>query len=203
MRHGVIEKKSPEKLAKSLEKLEAFFQKRKQELAYAAYEMKQVGAATETPKTEFNFIHSEVIPDRKSKFQAHIAQVTSLEQVEQALAQLKTDSKIAKATYNMVAYRIYVKEKKSYLEEGRDDGENEAGRRLLHLLQISKVEDAVVIVTRWHGGVHIGPDRFKHINECANEVIKIATEKGMIATTAVGSSELSGTKKKSKGKGKK
>ncbi|KXJ23422.1 Protein IMPACT [Exaiptasia diaphana] len=146
--------------------------------AYAAY---IEGIKQATPTEEFDFIHTEVIADRKSKFQAHLARVTSQEQVEQALTQQKIQTKIDEAAYYILAYRIFDKEKNSYLNnEGRDDGENEANKRLLHLLQICKVKDVVVIVTYWHGDVNIGPDRFKHINACALEVIKMATEAGTI-----------------------
>lgn len=29
----------------------------------------------------------------------------------------------------------------------------------------------IVVVSRWFGGIHIGPDRFKHINSCAREAV--------------------------------
>jgi len=29
----------------------------------------------------------------------------------------------------------------------------------------------LVIVTRWYGGVHLGPDRFKHINNCTRNML--------------------------------
>jgi putative IMPACT (imprinted ancient) family translation regulator len=32
--------------------------------------------------------------------------------------------------------------------------------------------NAVVVVTRWYGGIHLGPDRFKHINSCARSVVQ-------------------------------
>ena len=30
----------------------------------------------------------------------------------------------------------------------------------------------IVIVTRWYGGIHLGTDRFKHINNCARQVLE-------------------------------
>jgi len=183
-----------------VEKLGEEFEIRKQKVALKAYKFKKQAVEEEEP-TDFDIIHSEVITDRKNAFQAHLAHATSKEQVEQVLAKLKEEGKIAKATYNMLAYRIYVKEKKSYLQEGRDDGENEAGKRLLHLLETSKVENAVVIVTRWHSGIHIGSDRFKHINACASEVIKMARERGLIGDGQQEEPKVE-SKQKTKGKGK-
>ncbi|KAK3755733.1 hypothetical protein QZH41_007462, partial [Actinostola sp. cb2023] len=148
--HGRVEYKTPEDVVLFLEKIEDYFEAKKHKAAHAAYRL--VKQAEGKPLAEFEIIHGEVTPpDRKSKFQAHLAHVTSEGQVEQVLTQLKKDRKIAGATYNMLAYRIYIEEKKTYLEAGRDDGEARAGRRLLELLQVSNVENAVVIVTRWHG----------------------------------------------------
>lgn len=31
--------------------------------------------------------------------------------------------------------------------------------------------NVVVVVTRWFGGTHLGPDRFKHINVAAREAV--------------------------------
>jgi putative IMPACT (imprinted ancient) family translation regulator len=39
-------------------------------------------------------------------------------------------------------------------------------------MQILQVENAVVIVTRWYGGVPLGPDRFKDINNIARTALE-------------------------------
>ena len=79
-----------------------------------------------------------------------------------------------------------------------DDGETAAGGRLAHLLQIlvrffflsspchvtidynmvlaplqQDVNDVLVIVTRYFGGIHLGPDRFKHINQAARNALEL------------------------------
>lgn len=32
--------------------------------------------------------------------------------------------------------------------------------------------NVMVVVTRWYGGVHLGPDRFKHINNCTRDLLE-------------------------------
>lgn len=34
-----------------------------------------------------------------------------------------------------------------------------------------EVENVLVVVTRWYGGVLLGPDRFKHINRVARDAL--------------------------------
>lgn len=72
----------------------------------------------------------------------------------------------------MYAYRIYVEQRKNYLQDCNDDGESQAGGRLLHLLQIVDVKNVIVIVTRWYGGIHLGPERFRHINNAARQILE-------------------------------
>jgi putative IMPACT (imprinted ancient) family translation regulator len=33
-------------------------------------------------------------------------------------------------------------------------------------------QNVVVIVSRWYGGIHLGSERFKHINNAAQQVLE-------------------------------
>ncbi|XP_077666481.1 protein IMPACT isoform X5 [Eretmochelys imbricata] len=79
--------------------------------------------------------HGNPISDRRSTFQAHLAPVVSPKQVKMVLAKLHENKKIANATHNIYAYRIYCEDKQTYLQDCEDDGETAAGGRLLHLMQ--------------------------------------------------------------------
>lgn len=47
------------------------------------------------------------------------------------------------------------------VEEGiEDDGESWAGSKILKVMKDQAAIDAVVIVSRWYGGVMLGPARF-------------------------------------------
>ncbi|XP_007246228.2 protein IMPACT isoform X3 [Astyanax mexicanus] len=37
--------------------------------------------------------------------------------------------------------------------------------------QILDVRNVLVVVSRWYGGILLGPDRFKHINNCARNIL--------------------------------
>jgi putative IMPACT (imprinted ancient) family translation regulator len=41
----------------------------------------------------------------------------------------------------------------------------------MHLLRILDVKDVLVVVSRWFGGILLGPDRFKDINNCARQAL--------------------------------
>jgi len=133
--------------------------------------LKESKIATECP----DIITGDTIEDRKSVFQGHTAVVKSLEEVKLVINKLYENKKIAQAAHNIYAYRIFHKEKNTWLSDCEDDGEDAAGGRLLHLLEILDVVDRLVVVTRWYGGILLGPDRFKHINNAARFVIQLVT----------------------------
>ncbi|XP_042372755.1 protein IMPACT isoform X2 [Plectropomus leopardus] len=124
--------------------------------------------------------HGNTITDRRSTFQPHAAPVVTPRQVKMVLEKLYENKKIASATHNIYAYRIYCEDKNSFLQDCEDDGETAAGGRLLHLLQILDVRNVMVVVSRWYGGILLGPDRFKHINNCARNIL---VEEGYTAST--------------------
>lgn len=80
---------------------------------------------------------------------------------------LLRNSKIRQATHNMMAYRIHRPRTGSFAQDCDDDGEAAAGARLLHLLQIADCRNVAVVVSRWFGGVLLGPPRFTYINNTA------------------------------------
>ncbi|VEU22109.1 DEKNAAC103140 [Brettanomyces naardenensis] len=114
---------------------------------------------------------SEVIKDRKSTFVGFAREVHSVEEVNKAIDDLSQDSKIAKATHMMRAYRIGDANSSAVYEDCDDDGEAASGSRLLHLLSLMDAWNVLVVVVRWFGGVHLGPVRFRHINECARDAL--------------------------------
>lgn len=124
--------------------------------------------------------HGNTITDRRSTFQPHLAPVVTPRQVKMVLEKLCENKKIASATHNIYAYRIYCEDKHSFLQDCEDDGETAAGGRMLHLLQILDVRNVMVVVSRWYGGILLGPDRFKHINNCARNIL---VEEGYTAST--------------------
>jgi Uncharacterized protein family UPF0029 len=52
-----------------------------------------------------------------------------------------------------------------------DDGEDGAGSRLAHLLQMRHDDGVLVVVSRWFGGIHLGPKRFAHITSTAQVLL--------------------------------
>ncbi|KAJ5851326.1 uncharacterized protein N7529_010711 [Penicillium soppii] len=123
-----------------------------------------------------DWILSDVITEKKSVFVGRAARVHDLAQAQAFLDHLTaTDRKVAGATHNISAWRIRQKKAGSdgetVVQDYDDDGETAAGGRLLHVMQLMDVWDVVVVVTRWFGGVHLGPARFRLINDAGRDAL--------------------------------
>lgn len=74
-----------------------------------------------------------------------------------------------------------------------DDGEDAAGGRLGHLLQMRNEDGVLVVVSRWYGGIHLGPKRFAVISNIARDGLV----KYHATTTTATSTESTSIKNKS------
>lgn len=137
------------------------------------------------------WVLSDVMTEKKSIFVARAAAVQSPFEAKAFLQHLlATDKKVAKATHNITAWRIHGPNETAF-QDCDDDGETAAGGRLLHLMQLMDVWNVMVVVTRWYGGVQLGPDRFRIINSAARD----AFVKGGFINDAKESKNDSGKKK--------
>jgi hypothetical protein len=106
-----------------------------------------------------------------SSFRGGKVRVENTDDAVSALHAIYADSRAARATHNIYAYRIVQGEQ--IIEHYEDDGEYGAGRRLLNLLKTNDVKNQLIVVTRWHGGTNLGPSRYNHILDAARDVLGI------------------------------
>ena len=109
---------------------------------------------------------SSTVTSKNSVFVARACSVTSPSQTKAALIHLfATDKRVAKATHNITSYRIRKPTSSATdtllrdvtYQDYDDGGEAAAGGRLLHLLKAMDVWNVFVVVSRWYGGVKLGP----------------------------------------------
>ncbi|OQE19556.1 hypothetical protein PENSTE_c015G04866 [Penicillium steckii] len=128
-----------------------------------------------------DWILSDVVTEKKSTFLARAVHVSNLAQAQAFLDHLTaTDKKVAVATHNISAWRIKQKKEgastgsdsgETIVQDYDDDGETAAGGRLLHVMQLMDVWNVLVVVSRWFGGIHLGPARFRLINDVGRDAL--------------------------------
>ena len=128
------------------------------------------------PSRDYKWITGEPLMDRKSIFLAHACRVSNEKAVREALTQLlSSSSKIQRATHNMYAWRLTEVlnggSNRILKHDNDDDGEDGAGSRMALLLHQRHEDGVLVVVSRWFGGVHLGPKRFAHIVNVTRDVL--------------------------------
>uniref|UniRef100_A0A8C8GTI8 Impact N-terminal domain-containing protein n=1 Tax=Oncorhynchus tshawytscha TaxID=74940 RepID=A0A8C8GTI8_ONCTS len=105
-----------------------------------------------------------IITDRRSTFQPQLPTVVTPRQLLCSVENRKSCF-----TFHHKQFRqTYCEDKQSFLQDREDDGDTAAGGQLLHLLQVLF---SVRWLFRWYGGILLGPDHFKHINNSARNIL--------------------------------
>ena len=136
------------------------------------------GAWTEE-SLERSIVTGVPFTEKKSTFQGYLlSNVRSVAQVEAMLRALRRNTRIAKCSHLMAAWRIRVSgtpgdadDACTWAQDHDEDGEAGAGKGMSHLLRVTKAADVCVVVARWFGGIHLGPARFSIINNCARDML--------------------------------
>ncbi|KAL3778909.1 hypothetical protein ACHAW5_007241 [Stephanodiscus triporus] len=98
--------------------------------------------------------------------------VTHIEHVQWVLANLiYGDKRMSGESHNMFAYRFFANDivNGRIMLDNDDNGERGAGNKLSSLLEACRTKNVLVVVSRWFGGVHLGPVRFKWIASMARD----------------------------------
>ncbi|PAV60241.1 hypothetical protein WR25_07117 [Diploscapter pachys] len=130
-------------------------------------------SSTTMENKKHTIFHGESFTDRKSHFQAHLAPIKSEAEAREVMSQLLENGKVARATHNIYAFRVKEtrKGREILLQDCEDDGETKAASKILEIMIRMEALNVIVVVSRWYGGIHLGPDRFRHINNLAREIL--------------------------------
>lgn len=114
--------------------------------------------------------------EKKSQFIAQVFAVSSAMEVKERLAAVK--KKHYDARHNCYAYVL-----KNGEEKSGDDGEPQgtAGAPILEAIRAARVADALVVVTRYFGGILLGANGlYRAYGKSASEALKAAGKRSMM-----------------------
>lgn len=148
-------------------------------------------------------------PSVSLKQSTFIARATTISDPSQRPKLLKSlfdaHPNLRTATHNVWAYRIRPSESSIGMhmrEASHDDGESGAGDLLLRILRETNSVDTLVVMTRWYGGVMLGPDRWRLMRNVANSALSERLRRTGVEATlggeAVWGLDLEGMKNKTK-----
>ena len=136
----------------------------------------QITSFFPTKPTESDFlskiIHGPVTIQQKSSFQSHLAPVQSMSEVKLFRETIINDKRFGRATHNIFAYRFTDPKTNICHHDYDDDGETAAASRIAEMMRLMGVDNVAIIVSRWFGGILLGPDRFKFICNSARDLLE-------------------------------
>lgn len=112
---------------------------------------------------------SRKLSSRGSVFIAHAIPITSPSTRSAVVKSLMAEKpELETATHNAWAIRTSFGNSPLKQEASFDDGESGCGNFLLQQLRDLDISNTLVVLTRWYGGVMLGPDRWRLMKECLN-----------------------------------
>lgn len=136
-----------------------------------------------TPSQQSTWKASTKLTSRSSTFVGHASAISS-PAARAGLIKSLMDEKpdLETATHNAWAVRTSFGNSPLVQEASFDDGESGCGKFLLELMREANVTNTVVVLTRWYGGIMLGPDRWRLMRECINDALsaqrRVATLSG-------------------------
>lgn len=115
---------------------------------------------------------SATLTSRASTFVAHAATVSNANLRPSLIKQLMAERPdLETASHNAWAIRTSFGASPLVQQASFDDGESGCGKFMLDILKEANITNTLVVLTRWYGGVMLGPDRWRLMRECVNDAL--------------------------------
>lgn len=127
---------------------------------------------TLTATSTQTWVASQRVTSRASTFIAHAAIISSQARRAELLKNLMEEKpELETATHNAWAARTSYGNSPLVQEASFDDGESGCGQFLLQIMREADIKNTMVVLTRWYGGVMLGPDRWRLMRECVSDAL--------------------------------
>ena len=127
---------------------------------------------TITATSTQTWVASQRVTSRASTFIAHAAVISSQARRAELLKSLMEEKpELETATHNAWAARTSYGNSPLVQEASFDDGESGCGQFLLQIMREADIKNTMVVLTRWYGGVMLGPDRWRLMRECVSDAL--------------------------------
>ncbi|KHO01701.1 Ribosomal protein S5 domain 2-type fold protein [Metarhizium album ARSEF 1941] len=139
-----------------------------------------------TPGEHKTWVVSQKLTSRASTFVAHVASLSSPSLRAGLMNGLMRDKpELETATHNAWALRLSYGSSPLVQEASFDDGESGCGKFMLQIMREADVTNTLVVLTRWYGGIMLGPDRWRLMRQCITDALSSRRRKSTLAGEAL------------------
>ncbi|OAA79340.1 Impact family [Akanthomyces lecanii RCEF 1005] len=130
------------------------------------------GSASTPQEHKKTWTASATLTSRASTFVAHAAKVSNANTRPSLIKQLMAERPdLETASHNAWAIRTSFGNSPLVQQASFDDGESGCGKFMLDIMKEANITNSLVVLTRWFGGVMLGPDRWRLMRECVNDAL--------------------------------
>ncbi|KAI6381017.1 hypothetical protein MCOR25_001319 [Pyricularia grisea] len=185
LKRGGYEWKGPESVEKASEaKQDAFAIMMQNDTQESRTETASSQQQTSLDPKPLTWSTSQSVSLKESTFIARATTMSSVYDRKRLFAALMEKYPVLKtATHNAWAYRVKQTGSGRVTEDSFDDGETGCGKLMLEVMRESDSVDTLVVLTRWFGGIMLGPDRWRLMR---NVVRGALSERMRLAGTQTG-----------------
>ncbi|KAF3026436.1 hypothetical protein E8E14_011752 [Neopestalotiopsis sp. 37M] len=148
---------------------------------------------------------SSPVTFKESTFIVRATKITQVSERQSSMQALfKAIPNLQTASHNAWAYRVKKPDmfgSFTIREGSEDDGESGCGAFLLKVMREADTVDTLVVMTRWYGGIMLGPDRWRIMRNCLKEALaerlRITGERVTLTGEAVWGLDAEAMKQKS------
>lgn len=127
---------------------------------------------TEASQSTKTWTASQKVSSKGSIFVAHAASITSpAARVDLITSLMAEKPHLESATHNAWAIRTSYGNSPLKQEASFDDGESGCGNFMLQHMRSLDISNTLIVLTRWYGGVMLGPDRWRIMRECIDDAL--------------------------------
>ncbi|KAI0129435.1 hypothetical protein BJ170DRAFT_578838 [Xylariales sp. AK1849] len=142
---------------------------------------------------------------KQSTFIVRATHITEAKQRQASLQSLfNAIPNLNTASHNAWAYRVKKPDmfgSHTIKEESFDDGETGCGDFMLKIMRETNAVGTLVVMTRWYGGIMLGPDRWRIMRNCLKEALaerlRVTGEQASLGGEALWGLDLEAMKNKS------
>ncbi|CAM1502054.1 Fc.00g040380.m01.CDS01 [Cosmosporella sp. VM-42] len=129
-------------------------------------------STTQSPSAKKTWTASGKLVSKGSVFIAHAAPITSPSSRASLVKGLMAEKPdLETATHNAWAVRTSFGNSPLKQEASFDDGESGCGSFMLQHMRELDISNTLIVLTRWYGGVMLGPDRWRLMRECIDDAL--------------------------------
>ncbi|KAI1498949.1 hypothetical protein F5X99DRAFT_299152 [Biscogniauxia marginata] len=164
------------------------------------------GGDAPTSQLSRSWSASQPVTLKQSTFIVRATSLTETSQRQSVLHTLfSTIPSLKTASHNAWAYRVRVPTNlfnaTTIKEESFDDGETGCGDFLLKNMRETNAVNTLVVMTRWYGGIMLGPDRWRIMRNCLKDALaerlRVTGEQATLGDEALWGLDLEAMKNKS------